>query len=138
MIDPQKPKVLVVDDELIIADALAMILNRSGYDARATYCGETAVQMASRFEPDLLISDVFMPGITGIEAAIQIRAALPSCKVLLFSGHAASVNLLAKARTHDDEFEILLKPVHPADLLVRLRKVLPISEEAQVRDQEVA
>jgi CheY-like chemotaxis protein len=138
MIDPQKPKVLVVDDELIIADTLAMILNRSGYEARATYCGETAVQIASRFEPDMLISDVFMPGITGIEAAIKIRAALPSCRVLLFSGQAASVNLLAKACIQDDEFEILLKPVHPADLLARLHKVLPISDEAQVRGQEVA
>jgi hypothetical protein len=44
---------------------------------------------------------------------------LPSCKVLLFSGQAATTNLLEKARTQGYEFEILSKPVHPADLLAR-------------------
>lgn len=134
----RKPRVLVVDDERIIANTLAMILTRAGYDALTAYCGETAVEAAPRFEPDLLISDVIMPGITGIEAAIQIRAAQPTCKVLLFSGQAASINLLEMARSQVNEFEILLKPVHPADLLARLGKMLPISESAGVGRREVA
>jgi CheY-like chemotaxis protein len=62
-----------------------------------------------------------MPGITGIEAAIQVRAMLPSCKILLFSGQASTANLLEKARAQGYEFEILTKPVHPADLLARMR-----------------
>jgi CheY-like chemotaxis protein len=138
MTDLRKPKVLIVDDEQIIANTLAMILSRAGYDALTAYCGETAVEVALRFEPDMLISDVFMPGITGIEAAVQIRADCPACKVLLFSGQAASINMLEMARSQDHQFEILLKPVHPADLLARLGKILPTSVEAQVRSQEVA
>jgi len=129
---PRKPRVLIVDDERIIANTLAMILSRAGYDAQTAYCGETAVEVALRFEPDMLISDVIMPGITGIEAAVQIRADRPACKVLLFSGQAASINMLEMARSHDYEFEILLKPVHPADLLARLGKILPTSEGVQV------
>ncbi len=116
-----KPKVLVVDDERVIADTLAMILNQSGFQARAVYSGENALEMASTFEPDMLIADVIMADLNGIDAAIQIRALLPRVKILLFSGQAATADLLEKARGQGYEFEILAKPVHPQDLLTRLR-----------------
>jgi CheY-like chemotaxis protein len=117
----QKPKVLVVDDERIIADTLAMILNQSGFQASAVYSGEKAIEMASTFVPDMLITDVIMADLNGIDAAIQIRALLPDIKILLFSGQAATADLLEKARAKGYEFEILSKPVHPQDLLTRLR-----------------
>jgi CheY-like chemotaxis protein len=69
----------------------------------------------------MLISDVIMTGITGIEAAIATRQKMPHCKILLFSGQAATADLLEKARLHGHEFEILAKPVHPTDLLAKLR-----------------
>jgi CheY-like chemotaxis protein len=116
-----KPKVLVVDDERVIADTLAMILNQSGFDARAVYSGEKAVEMASTFAPDMLITDVIMADLNGIDAAIMIRAILPKIKILLFSGQAATADLLEKARAKGYEFEILAKPVHPQDLLSRLQ-----------------
>ena len=116
-----KPKVLVADDERVIADTLTMILNQSGFDARAVYSGEKAVEMASTFAPDMLISDVIMADLNGIDAAIQIRSILPSVKILLFSGQAATADLLEKARQNGHEFEILAKPVHPTDLLAKLR-----------------
>jgi DNA-binding response OmpR family regulator len=96
-----KPKVLVVDDERVIADTLAMILNQSGFDARAVYSGEKAVEMASTFTPDMLITDVIMADLNGIDAA--------------------TADLLEKARAKGYEFEILAKPVHPQDLLSRLQ-----------------
>jgi CheY-like chemotaxis protein len=116
-----KPKVLVADDERVIADTLSMILNQSGFDARAVYSGERALELAPTFEPDMLISDVIMADLNGIDAAIRIRALLPGIKILLFSGQAATADLLEKARTQGYEFEILAKPVHPQDLLTRLR-----------------
>jgi CheY-like chemotaxis protein len=116
-----KPKVLVADDEPVIADTLAMILNQSGFETRAVYSGEKALEMASSFRPQMLISDVIMGDLNGIDAAIRIRELLPEIKVLLFSGQAATANLLEKARTRGYEFEILSKPVHPQDLLARLR-----------------
>lgn len=117
----RKPKVLVADDERVIADTLAMILNQSGFEARAVYSGEKALEMAPAFQPNMLISDVIMADLNGIDAAIRIRALLPGIKVLLFSGQAATADLLEKARTQGYEFEILAKPVHPQDLLSRLR-----------------
>jgi CheY-like chemotaxis protein len=116
-----KPKVLVVDDERVIADTLAMILNQSGFQAKAVYSGEAALEMASTYQPDMLIADVIMPDLNGIDAAIRMRVLLPKIKILLFSGQAATADLLEKARTEGYEFEILAKPVHPQDLLSRLR-----------------
>lgn len=116
-----QPKVLVVDDERVIADTLAMILNQSGFEARAVYSGEKALEMASTFAPDMLITDVIMADLNGIDAAIRIRELLPQIKVLLFSGQAATADLLEKARAQGYEFEILAKPVHPQDLLSKLR-----------------
>lgn len=116
-----KPKVLVVDDERVIADTLAMILNQSGFEARAVYSGEKAVELASTYAPDMLITDVIMNDLNGIDAAIQIRSLLPKIKILLFSGQAATADLLEKARAKGYEFEILAKPVHPQDLLSRLK-----------------
>jgi CheY-like chemotaxis protein len=116
-----KPKVLVADDERVIADTLAMILNQSGFEARAVYSGEKALESVAAFAPDMLISDVIMADLNGIDAAIRIRQLLPGIKVLLFSGQAATADLLEKARANGHEFEILAKPVHPQDLLNKLR-----------------
>ena len=116
-----KPRVLVADDEQVIANTLAIILNQAGFEARAVYSGENAVESLDEFQPNMLISDVIMTGMTGIEAAIKVRAKLPSCKILLFSGQAATADLLEKARAQGHEFEILAKPVHPTDLLAKLR-----------------
>ena len=76
---------------------------------------------AKALKPDMLISDVIMTDMNGIDAAIKIRGMLPSCKILLFSGQAATADLLDRARVQGHEFEILAKPVHPQDLLARLR-----------------
>jgi CheY-like chemotaxis protein len=116
-----KPKVLVADDERVIADTLAIILNQSGFDATAVYSGERAVETARTLSPDMLISDVIMTDLNGIDAAIRIRTMLPSCKILLFSGQASTADLLDRARAQGHEFEILAKPVHPQDLLAKLR-----------------
>lgn len=121
MIEKNNPRVLIADDERIIADSLAMILSRSGFDARAVYSGEMLIEMARNFRPDMLVTDVIMPGITGIEAAIMIHKILPACKILLFSGQAATADLLELARARNHEFELLVKPIHPTDLISRLR-----------------
>ena len=116
-----RPIVLVVDDEKVIATTLAVILTHSGFDAHAIFSGQQAVESLDKLKPDLLITDVDMPGMTGIEAAIIARAKLPNCKILLFSGQVATADLLEAARAQGHEFEILSKPLHPADLLVKLR-----------------
>jgi len=117
-----KPTVLVVDDEHVIADTLAIILNQNGFEALPIYTGKDAIDRARKLRPNLLISDVIFKNesITGIDVAIKVRQSVPGCKILLFSGQAATADLLETARAQGHEFEILAKPVHPQDLLAKL------------------
>ena len=118
-----RPIVLVVDDERVIADTLSVILSRSGFSVMTAYDGETAMDLAAAVTPDLLLSDVMMgPGMDGTQLAIAMVKACPDCKVLLFSGHAATVDLMAKARRNGHDFSLMTKPVHPADLLARINE----------------
>jgi CheY-like chemotaxis protein len=118
---PPRPRVLVADDERVIADTLAIILRQNGFETATAYNGREAVEAARRWKPDLLVSDVMMPELTGIEAAIQIRLLIPECKVLLFSGQTETAAMLSDARLRGYDFELLEKPVHPTDLIDRLR-----------------
>ena len=111
-------RVLVVDDERIIADSLALILNRSGFTSRAVYNGETALRVAAEWKPSALISDVVMSGMDGIKTAHAVRNILPACQILLISGHG-TLDLFGQAG--EIVFEILPKPVHPEALLTRLK-----------------
>lgn len=136
-----KPRILVADDEPVIADTLAMILNHCGFEARAVYSGELALAVASNFAPDMLISDVIMGDLNGIETAIEMRSMLPRIKVLLFSGQAATANLLERARAQGHDFDLLIKPIHPKDLLTKLRNsgVDPaLREDGPLRARESA
>ena len=122
MTETPRRRVVVVDDEQVIANTLAIILNNAGFEARRVFSGEEAVELLETFSPDVLIVDVIMPGITGIEVAIIVRDKLPECEILLFSGQAATSDLLDEARSRGYEFEILVKPTHPVDVLERLRQ----------------
>jgi hypothetical protein len=64
-----------------------------------------------------------MPEMNGIDAAIQICVMVPDCRVLLFSGYAGTVGMLSEARLKGHHFEVLDKPIHPSDLIARLRKL---------------
>jgi len=114
-------RVLIVDDERMIADTLAQILNASGFEARAVYDGEAAIAESGRFQPDILLTDVIMRGMSGVEAAIAVSKILPMCRVILFSGQAATTDLLQRARAQGHRFELLAKPIHPEELLKTLR-----------------
>ena len=118
---PQGKIVFVVDDERVIASTLATILKRSGFAAEAFTNPLEALKRARTQVPELLVSDVVMPELSGIHLAIQLTAEYPSCKVLLFSGQAATADLLAKARADGRDFALLTKPVHPTDLLAALQ-----------------
>ena len=118
--DTYRPSVMVVDDESSIADTLAEILSRSGYAAVAAYDGDSALETALLNPPEMLITDVVLPGMSGIELAITVRRIFPDCKIILFSGQASTADLLAAANRDGHQFVLLSKPVHPGDLLARI------------------
>ena len=114
------PRVFVVDDEPVIASTLAAILQMNGFSAKFFTCPLEALTAARLKAPDLLISDVAMRGISGIDLAIQMKAQYPECKILLFSGQAATRDLLEDARNQGHNFQLLDKPVHPSAMLSRV------------------
>jgi DNA-binding NtrC family response regulator len=106
-------RVLVVDDERVIADSLAMILRGRGFETRAAYSGEEAAELALLWNPDAVISDVVMGTMDGVALAIYLAQALPSCRVLLISGNPATEQLMDESKRIGHEFPLLAKPCHP-------------------------
>jgi CheY-like chemotaxis protein len=115
--------VLVADDERVIADTLQTILNQNGFEAVAVYDGQDAVDAVQEWLPDIFLTDVVMPAINGIEAAIRIRRMIPECRVLLISGNTLPSDLRREAELLGNNFELMQKPVHPEELLDRLREL---------------
>lgn len=113
-------RVLVIDDEKFVADTLVMILEESGRHALAAYNGPAAIEQAETFRPTVVISDVIMPGMNGIETCTVIQAKHPECHILLFSGQAATNDLVHQARTKGFSWELLSKPIDPEDLILKL------------------
>jgi FixJ family two-component response regulator len=123
MADAKKPIAFVVDEESIISLTLAMILNTSGFDATGFVSAHKALEQALSGRPNLLITDVVMPEMNGIELAIKFKSACPECKILLFSGQHATTNLLKDAAERGHDFHILAKPVHPKELIAALKNL---------------
>lgn len=116
-------RIFVVDDESVIAKTLATILQRSGFDAVSFTAPLAALEAAREKEPDLVISDVVMPVLSGIDLAIRLKEEHPNCRILLFSGQAATANLLEEARERGHDFELLSKPIHPSEFLLKVKLV---------------
>ena len=116
-----KLKVIVIDDEALIAETVAEILNGAGLQATPVYSPVTAIKLAETVQPDVVLSDVIMPEMNGIEAGIKIREIVPHCRVILFSGQAETVDLLEKARQRGHRFDIVGKPVKPEQLISVIR-----------------
>jgi CheY-like chemotaxis protein len=114
--------VLVVDDERLIADTISAILTEHGFVAFKAYSGEEAVRLAAQMQPDIVLSDVLMPMMSGIQMAILIKESLPTTRIVLLSGQAATAGLMRQAAAAGHNFELLAKPIHPEELVKRLKE----------------
>jgi CheY-like chemotaxis protein len=120
----KRHKILVVDDEHVIASTLATILGYQGYETATAYSGEEAIQVACSFQPNFILSDIMMGAMNGVEAAIEILRTLPKCRVLFISGNAGYRDLLKEARAEGFNFEVLEKPIPPPQLLAKISQIL--------------
>lgn len=117
-----KLKILMADDEPLIVFTMAEILREEGFEVFTAADGIAAVEKARTLRPDILLTDVMMPKMNGIELAKSIKAFLPQCRIVLFSGQAATGQLLEQARAEGHDFEILTKPIEPEVLLAALMR----------------
>lgn len=111
-------KVLVVDDERRLTDSTVGILRLHGYSAQGAYSGHAGIEAARAFRPNVVVMDVLMPDMNGVEAAREIRADMPGLVVALISGQNFAFDLVRQAER--ESFHLLLKPVEPAKLLDKL------------------
>jgi CheY-like chemotaxis protein len=114
-------RVFVVDDEPAIRETLAAILYNEGYAAIPFDGGAMALSSAAEESPDLLMTDVMMPDMNGVELAIHFENLYPECKVLFILASVAAGDLLASARLRGYDFELWAKPLQPVKLLERLQ-----------------
>lgn len=113
--------ILVVDDEPMLAWTIGTLLSKAGY-AVVTLNNPLQVPEELRRRPaKLVISDVIMPDLSGIDLAKQLHSEHPDCKIILLSGQAATVDLLEKCRAEGYNFEVFPKPIKPADFLQMVR-----------------
>ncbi|MFP5277167.1 MAG: response regulator [Acidobacteriota bacterium] len=117
------PSILVVDDEVKLADTMTEILNLSGFCAFTAYDGRMALEIAEELQPDYLLTDVVMPEMNGVDLAIAVRRQRPETMILLFSGQAGTIDLLEDARAAGHSFDVLEKPMHPLRLIEHLKRM---------------
>jgi DNA-binding NtrC family response regulator len=110
-------RVLVVDDDMRVADSIVQILVTSGYTAVGAYSAEAGMKMAEKLDPQVVISDVVMGPVSGIELAIHIREHHPDCRVLLISGYSAPAGHNSGAVAKGAKLQFMAKPVDPVRIL---------------------
>ena len=115
--DHQSFRVLVVDDDVRVADSLVQILNASGHEAVAAYSADAAMKLAEKVNPEAVVSDVVMGPVSGIELTNHIREHYPDCRILLFSGYASTKAFAQAFLTRGSSVQFLPKPVHPSRIL---------------------
>jgi DNA-binding NtrC family response regulator len=120
-----KGKILIVDDEVIVADSLNLIFSSQHYEVRSAYSAEAAIEVLSQWQPDLAVVDVMLPKMNGIELAGIVSQNYPSCRILLISGHPGTAELLNEAKSHGLSYDILAKPLHPTFILDTVSTLIP-------------
>ncbi len=80
-----KPKLLIIDDEQKICELLSRYFSLKGYETRAVNRGEEGVALAKIFQPDVVLLDLLMPGLSGVDTLKQLKAAQPALRVIMVS-----------------------------------------------------
>src|SRR5712672_2052163 len=125
-----KSRVLVIDDEAGIRDSLRMTLEYEGYDVVGAATGQEGLALAEREAPDLVLLDVKMPGMDGLEVLDRLRAMNEALPVVVISGHG-TISTAVEA-TKKGAFDFIEKPFASERVLVSLRNAL---DSRQLRDE---
>jgi len=109
-------RILVADWDQANALAVAAMMDTAGFKVVTACDGLEAVAEACIFRPDLLVTEPYLGRLSGIQAAVEITAALPDCNVLFFSGEATMADI-AKAAPSELVYSFTSKPIHSLNLL---------------------
>lgn len=125
-------KVLVVEDEKPIADILEYNLAKEGYEVKAVYSGDEAVEEALAFKPDLILLDIMLPGIDGLNVCRQVRQNL-SCPIIMLTAKDSEIDKVLGLELGADDY--VTKPFSTRELLARIKAQLR-RRKTDVKDEQ--
>jgi DNA-binding NtrC family response regulator len=117
-----KHRVLVVDDEESPRSGLTSLLSTWGYEVEAADNGQRALELAPAFRPSVVVADLVMPGLSGIDLLGALRTELPGAAVVILTGHASIDTAVTAVR--DGAYDYLTKPADPRRLRMVLEKAV--------------
>ena len=121
-------RVLIVDDERLVADTLTLVFEKSGFNAKAAYSVNSAMQFVRSFQPNLLLCDITMPGKDGLDLVNEITHELPSCRIMVLTGFYSNLKAVRdEANRLRLPLSILTKPCQPDDLLREAAALLAVA-----------
>ena len=115
-------RILVIDDEASIRDLCARVLTRAGFQVASAGSGEEGLAHLAREPVDLIVTDIRMPGLSGLDVLDRAKAAHPEVRVILITGFGTPQTLDRARQAGADR--ILTKPFNPAELVAAARDVL--------------
>lgn len=123
-----KARVLVVDDDRLVADTLCLIFRANGFESEARYSAATGFAYAQSYAPSLMLCDVVMPEESGLQLAQRVRRAMPATKLLLLTAYpSTATEVHDPAEAQRKPLKLLSKPCRPDDLLRETRALLQIA-----------
>ena len=127
----EKQKILIVDDDIHIAEMISLYVEKEGYEAKEVYDGRQAVSLAGEYQPDLILLDLMLPGMDGYQVCSEIRK----------TSRVPIIMLTAKGETFDKVLglelgadDYIVKPFEPKELVARIKAVLRRYEPVQEND----
>jgi len=130
-------KILVVDDEQAICWAFSQLLGPAGYQVLAAASAEEGLELAAREKPDLVLLDVRLPGLSGLDALPRFKTLNPDLPVLVMTAHGSMETAIEATRR--GAYNYVTKPIHNDDVLHHIRTALERSglsrEVAQLRKE---
>ena len=120
-----KQKVLIVDDEVSILQSMSGILEDEGYGVILAESGEEALEKIRKDMPDLILLDIWMPGVNGMDVLDEIKKLYPLVPVIIISGHG-TIETAVKA-TRMGAFDFIEKPLSIERILVSIQNAIEYS-----------
>lgn len=125
-------KILVVDDEKLLVKGIKFNLENDGYEVAVAYDGEEAVELAKSGDFDLIILDIMMPKMTGLEACMQIRE-FSNVPIIMLTAKGEDMDKLIGFEQGTDDY--LIKPFNILELKARIRALLRRSTPAETKEE---
>jgi len=131
----EKKRILVVDDEIYIVHILEFSLTMEGYEVVTASCGEDALRKSKERRPDLVVLDVMMPGMDGLEVCRRLRAEeeTKDVPILMLSAKGREMDRDAGLENGADDY--ILKPFSPRRLLDRIRSLFDRDDHIEALDE---